>query len=97
MKVKEALKKWSQDKKYQDWKKKYYAAKKRTMLNPNRYTNDVTPTSANQHQLNKVCDARAALLWKLDNAELKDRIIIEKLIDGLDAQIVEINLVNKLK
>lgn len=65
------------------------------MLNPNRYTNDVIPTTANQHQLNKVCDARAALLWKLDNAELKERLIIEKLIDALDAKILEINSLTK--
>ena len=67
------------------------------MLNPNRYTNDVTLTSAEQHRLNKVCEVRTALLFKLDNAELRDRIVIEKLIDGLDAQIVELTtLTNKL-
>ncbi len=67
------------------------------MLNPNRYANDVTPTSAEQHRLNKVCEARTALLWKLDNAELKDRLIIEKLIDGLDVRIIELNSLTNLK
>jgi len=67
------------------------------MLNPNRYTNDVIPTSAEQHRLNKVCEVRTSLLLKLDNAELRERLIIEKLIDGLDAQIVELTtLTNKL-
>lgn len=34
MTTKQALLKWKQDKKYQDWKNKYYAAKKKTDAKP---------------------------------------------------------------
>lgn len=67
------------------------------MLNPNLYTNDAIPTSEVQHRLNKVCALREVLASNAQAAELRDRIIIEKLIDGLDAQIVDLTtLTNKL-
>lgn len=70
------------------------------MLNPNRYTNNVIPTSAEQHRLNKVIAAKTVWQDKLINRSemsLFDRMSTQKIIDGLDAQIVELTtLTNKL-
>jgi hypothetical protein len=65
------------------------------MLNPNRYTNIAEPIPHGQHRVNKVAETIHLLNWKCDNLPLKERIEVEKMIDGLNEYLIKLNLNHK--